>query len=161
MRLVFFVLLCGSFLANSAFAERKYGMAGCGLGALIFEKKAAPIAFTTNAIYSNQAFGISSGTSNCQLDSETQAKEAQQRFISDNFVALSKEMAKGDGMYLRSFAATFGCSDAVYPNFASQMQQSYSQIFAAPGAMAALQEVQKTIGSDSMLSAACNQNFQG
>src|SRR5690348_11977029 len=46
-----------------------YGMAGCGLGSLVFGPNDAPVAqvlaATTNGTFASQTFGISSGTSNC------------------------------------------------------------------------------------------------
>ena len=54
-------------LSPSAFAAG-YGEAGCGLGSLLFGTQSGPIqifAATTNNSSYNQAFGITSGTSNC------------------------------------------------------------------------------------------------
>src|SRR3954469_2639303 len=46
-----------------------YGMAGCGLGSLIFGPVNSPgaqiLAATTNSTFGSQTFGITSGTSNC------------------------------------------------------------------------------------------------
>ncbi|MFN8945903.1 MAG: DUF3015 family protein, partial [Pseudobdellovibrionaceae bacterium] len=46
-----------------------YGMAGCGLGSVVFGDKPGFIqifAATLNSIGGNQTFGISLGTSNCE-----------------------------------------------------------------------------------------------
>src|SRR5437868_47659 len=58
-----------------------YGMAGCGLGSLLFgpvnEPFAQVLAATTNATFATQTFGITSGTSNCVSGGVIRAEREQ------------------------------------------------------------------------------------
>ena len=58
------------FTASAARAQQGgYGMAGCGLGSLLFGNDNTTLmqilAATTNGLFGSQTFGITSGTSNC------------------------------------------------------------------------------------------------
>lgn len=140
-----------------AFAKTPFGMAGCGFGSqLMGEDGNQVFASTTNGTSFNQAFGITSGTSNCLEPSKMAALSAQQKFMADNYSILSKEIAQGDGETLRAFSNTFGCKKEIYNDFASKMQKSYSQIFIAPGSMAALDVVQTEIKSSPQLANGCS-----
>jgi len=148
------VALCSfTLFAN---AKVPYGMAGCGLGSMLFDPDSGQLfASTTNATSINQTFGITSGTLNCLDSTKAAALSAQQQFMTANYSTLSKEAAQGDGDALRAFSSTFGCSKDAYPGFASEMQNSYSKIFTAPGSMAALSVVEDTIKGNAQLSHAC------
>lgn len=150
-------LICGvlvALAAQAAHARMKYGMAGCGLGAVAFEDENALFAATTNSS-SFQSFAISSGTSNCDVDRRFAAVQAQRRFFAENMKDLSKEMAQGDGQYTRAFASTLGCSEKSYAAFGRQMQASYADIFAQPGADAALLRIRSVVSEHPELGAAC------
>ena len=56
------------FAPDRAEAQRKYGIAGCGLGSVLFGTSGGVFAYTTNSSSGNQVFGITSGTSNCLPD---------------------------------------------------------------------------------------------
>lgn len=149
-----FLLLCFPMVAQ---ARAPYGMAGCGLGSVVIGPSGGQIsAATTNGSTSTQGFGISSGTSNCLEPSRAAAVEAQKQFFTENLATLSKEMAQGEGDSLRALSDTFGCSQEAYPTFAAQLQSSYSNIFAAPGSIAALSEVESVLKSNETLSSSCN-----
>src|SRR5689334_18178616 len=115
-RILALLVLIGA--SHYALADAKYGMAGCGLGSMIFGDKAQIFAATTNDI-GLAGFAITSGTSNCQEDPHAAAIQAQQKFFQANLKVLSKEMAQGDGQYVRAFANTMGCKEAVYGAFGS------------------------------------------
>lgn len=147
------LLVAGSQVASAA----NYGMAGCGLGSLVFDSEGSQIsAGTTNALGYNQGFAISSGTSNC-VDANGAAQiSAQEKFFAANLKTLSRELAQGDGEYVRALARTMGCSDAVHGAFGAEMQKQYSYIFSAPGAMSMLGRVRSTIHSSKDLNGSCN-----
>lgn len=151
-----FLLALVIFASSPAMAERLYGMAGCGLGALAMGPEGGQIsAATTNGTSFNQGFGISSGTLNCLEPSEQAALETQQNFFVNNLEQLSKEMAQGEGQYLEAFAQTFGCSEEGYTHFATEMKSSYKDIFASPGAMSMLSEVRVKVKSNQTLATQC------
>lgn len=104
-----------------------YGMAGCGLGSIIFGAKPGIIqvvAATFNATSGNQTFGITSGTLNCV--SEEEAKHAT-LFIIANRVALQNDISRGNGETLTSLASVMGCQDANL--FSEKLQGQFSSIF--------------------------------
>ncbi len=155
MRYVLGVLLlvAGSQVASAA---GNYGMAGCGLGSLAFGEDMQILAGTTNLLGYNQGFGITSGTSNC-VDANSAAQiSAQEKFFAANLKTLSREMAQGDGEYVRALARTMGCKDDVQGAFGAEMQKSFSYIFSAPGAMSMLDRVRSTIHSSKDLNGSCN-----
>lgn len=105
---------------------QEYGMAGCGLGSIVFGDKPGMIqviAATLNGTYGNQTFGITSGTSNCE--SSMKSAKADQ-FIEVNKIALEKEMARGQGESLSSLGNMMGCQNQT---FSSEMTASYKRAF--------------------------------
>src|SRR5437868_5113862 len=74
-----------------------YGVAGCGLGSMVFgnqEGAMQVIAATLNST-GVQTFGITSGTSNCGHG--LFAKAEINSFIQSNSVALENDIARGQG----------------------------------------------------------------
>lgn len=153
----FLAALClASASLGMAKAKAPFGMAGCGLGSVLVGPHGPQlIASTTNHSFANQVFGITSGTSNCVEGSKAVAENAQQNFIQENFSTLSKEIAQGDGNTLKAFSDTFGCSKESYPAFASQLQNSYDEIFAAPGSLAALSVIVDELHSNELAAKGC------
>lgn len=111
-----------------------YGMAGCGLGSIVFGDKPGFIqivAATLNGTGGNQTFGISSGTSNC----EGMMKSAKaDQFIEVNKLALEKEMVRGQGENLSSLQNMMGCQNET---FSSEMTANYKRGFPQGNATAA------------------------
>lgn len=151
-------ILC---LASPVFAAG-YGDAGCGLGSLIFGNTPGPVqifAATTNATSYNQAFGITSGTSNCDQESALKTAETQNqlRFVNANFPSLAKEMATGNGEQLTTLAGMLGCSAAA-PEFGRYTQDHYEAIFASaqttPTEM--LVSLRDAVNADPSLAASCS-----
>ncbi len=115
------------------YAGQGYGMAGCGLGSVVFGDKPGMIqilAGTTNNVSGSQTFGISSGTLNCG-ESGKSAKAEQ--FIDVNKVTLENDMARGQGESLQSLAQVLECKNA---DFSSDMKSNYNQAFPNGGASA-------------------------
>jgi hypothetical protein len=109
-----------------------YGMAGCGLGSLIFGPVNSPgaqlLAATTNSTFGSQTFGITSGTSNCVSGGVVALDREQTAFAEANFSDLKRDMATGGGEYLQSFATLVGCDDQTKPAFAKMMQTRYEAL---------------------------------
>lgn len=88
-----------------------YGMAGCGLGSILFGEHPGGVqilASTTNEIYYNNSFAVTSGTSNCDPD---EAQElAVQIFIESNRTPMENDVARGGGETLSAFFDVAGCS---------------------------------------------------
>ena len=106
-----------------------YQAQGCGLGSTIWTDGSSLVhqvlGASTNGT-SGQSFGMTSGTSNCELDGA--GGQAQVIFIEANKVALSNDIARGEGDTLASLTRMYGCTnlDAV----GSVLQQNYGTIFA-------------------------------
>ena len=148
------------FFAPSAFAAG-YGDAGCGLGSLLFgdspNTMAQTTAATTNQTSFAQAFGISSGTSNCDTTGIVLAEKAPEVFVAKNFASLAKEMAAGQGEHLVTLAGLLGCSSEATAQLGRYTQQNYETIVSdetEPGL--ALEAVRAGIAGDPVLSASCH-----
>src|SRR5437763_460743 len=114
--LVAFVLSAGTAYADAenpaAHGKSTYGLAGCGLGSMVFGDQKGPIqilAATTNGTFGSQTFGITSGTSNCVEGSGAQGAT---NFIEGNREALAKDAARGSGETITTLTAMAGCKDA-------------------------------------------------
>jgi hypothetical protein len=135
---VTFVLIAG-MVSQGAFAKeakkeaaksfsREYGMAGCGLGSLVVGKQGGQIfAATTNETAYNQTFGITFGTSNCVDSASEEVASRMDRFVVANKVALTGDIARGQGETLASLSAMLKCSDSA--RLGSTLQSKFAQIF--------------------------------
>ncbi|MFQ5729978.1 MAG: DUF3015 domain-containing protein [Waddliaceae bacterium] len=133
MKNIIFALVGVMFFASSAFSAG-YGEAGCGLGSIVFGDQPGAVqifAATTNGTSYSQAFGITSGTSNCDASGIILAKEEGNVFAASNFDNLEKEMATGKGEHLNTLAGLLGCPAEKSPTFASYTQENYSAIFSS------------------------------
>lgn len=92
--------------------HRPYGVAGCGLGSLIFKKRMQVSAATTNGFYYNQEFGITSGTSNCVDTPKTEMSARVDDFVNVNKSMLLVDMVKGKGENLTALTKMLECQDS-------------------------------------------------
>jgi Protein of unknown function (DUF3015) len=156
----YLLVTIGTMLFSSSVFAAGYGDAGCGLGSLIFGKQSGPIqilAATTNGSTWNQAFGISSGTSNCDAKGTDTSKLEQERFVASNLGSLAKDMAVGQGEQLTVLAGLVGCPAAQQTHFNTVAQQNYKTIFANDATAPAdvLTAVKDVVMRDAELSATC------
>ena len=118
-------LVAGAFIASAANAAN-YGMAGCGLGALIFpndNSKLQIVSSILNDLWGNQTFAITSGTSNCVDSGAT----ASAMYIAVNQESLKKDIARGEGESLNGLSQILKCSDSTKLN--TTLQQNFATIF--------------------------------
>ncbi|MDD0854299.1 DUF3015 family protein [Halobacteriovorax sp. GB3] len=96
-------LTAGIMMSGSVMAA--HGPAGCGLGSILFKGKDGLVfnvlAATFNGTSGNQTFGMSTGTLGCE-DAKT-ATVAAVSFIDNNKVALSNDIARGEGQTLDAY----------------------------------------------------------
>jgi hypothetical protein len=155
------VALCGVLLTASVASAQNYGMAGCGLGSALFGQQNTVLmqilAATTNGIFSNQAFGITTGTSNCVSAGVVKAEREQAAFAEVNFQDLKRNMASGGGEFLQSFSTLLGCEEAAKPIFFKMTQEKYATILPSEksGPMDLVAGVKVAIKSDARLAGAC------
>ena len=108
---------------HEQFTGQGYGMAGCGLGSIVFGQEPGfvqVVAATTNNWIVPQSFAISTGTSNCGESGKAQ-RAAQ--FIEVNKVALDNDLARGTGETITSLSEVMGCKNT---DFATSLRKTYS-----------------------------------
>ncbi len=129
-KLAFCTIIVGIMSGASIARAQGYGMAGCGLGPMLFKEndKTQILAATTNGTFGNQTFGITSGTLGCVSGGVVKAKREQAAFAEVNFQDLKRNMATGGGEFLTSFATLLGCEDPVKPALAKMTQSKYEKI---------------------------------
>jgi len=138
-----------AFLSCSSAYAGNYGAHGCGLGSMVFTDTSSlahqVLGATTNGTSGNQTFGMTTGTSNCELD-ETNAN-AQVVYIEANRVALANDIARGEGQTLNGFSQIYGCqSSAVAP----VLKSNYSTIFASQNAQDIHSAIQSVITTNNV-----------
>jgi hypothetical protein len=89
-------------------------------------------AFTTNATFGTQTFGITSGTSNCERYQTWTMTEKVNVFVAENMDSVAKDIAKGEGEYLDTMAGLMGMAPAERPAFYAALQQNFSRIYSSP-----------------------------
>ena len=121
-------------IAFPAYGNKKYGMAGCGLGSMVLGPKGSQVfAATTNGTSTSQSWGIISGTSNCTSSVRYAELMKQKEFLAINLTSLQKEMAQGKGETLNAFVEVLGCKNEVKRKVNSVLTKNYSEIFSQPG----------------------------
>ncbi len=108
-----------------------YGMAGCGLGSVVFGSKPGMIqifATTTNGFFGSQTFGISSGTLNCESPASKTASFRQKldHFVVGNRIQIENDIAKANGESLATLEKMANCNKGSLPK---DLQQNYLKIF--------------------------------
>lgn len=119
-------------LANAANTNR-FGMAGCGLGSMLFGDDSSKgyqiLGATTNGTFGNQTFGITTGTSNCNPKS---GPAGAKLYIESNREALAKDASRGSGETLSGLAAIAGCQNPGAVGVT--LQRNFGTIFPSAGA---------------------------
>lgn len=144
---------------SASVSAKGYGQAGCGLGATLMGPKSGQIfAGTTNASSYNQLFAITSGTSECTDDAVVKAQVEQKIYVLNNFEGLQKDMARGQGEKLNSFAFLMGCSADSVQGFNSLTHKNYAAIFdtQTDSPETVVERVKTIVGSDKALASSCS-----
>lgn len=127
IRYLFSFCLALAVVSVSAKAEN-YGMAGCGLGSMVFKDKPGKIqilASTTNDIIIPQTSAITSGTSNC-TDS---GNEEASLYITINQDALKRDISRGEGETILGLSKYYGCESA--ESLGKSLKNNYESIYSA------------------------------
>jgi len=126
-----FALLC----ASSAFAQQARQNTGCGLGTILWAGKAdhsvmsQSLQATTNGIFGNQTFGITSGTLGCDRPANMASNDRLNEFASRNMDTLAKDIALGGGENLDTLAELMEVPAAERPQFYASLQNNFNDIF--------------------------------
>jgi len=142
--------------ADESVSGQGHGMAGCGLGSVVFGTKKGMtqiFASTTNGTFGSQTFGITTGTSNCKT-TDSSSKEAS-LFITVNRETLAKDISRGNGESLSALSEIVGCQDAAL--LGRKLQENYRSVFPAASATGEQsgQAVFDIIKNDEQLSRSC------
>ena len=128
MKKIILGLMAGVLMTASANAA-SYQAQGCGLGSTLFSDGSnvvhQSLGAITNNLFFNNTFGMTSGTSNCELDGA--GGQANAVFIEANKVALSNDIARGQGATLASLSRMYGCTN--HNAVGSALQKEYKSIF--------------------------------
>jgi hypothetical protein len=112
---------------------------GCGLGTMLFKGNAdnstilQTLQATTNGIFGNQTFGITTGTSECQQPKSFVSNGQINEFMVANMDNLARDIAQGRGETLDAFAELVGVPSDKRPEFYLQLQSGFGRIFTSPG----------------------------
>lgn len=121
-------------LSSSAMAGVN-SQTGCGLGSLIIKDDSTAIMLalqaTTNGIFGNQTFGITSGTLGCKKTQFVMNERAEE-FVASNMDQLAKEIAIGHGESVDTLAELLKISDKA--TFSASLQANYNSIYASQNA---------------------------
>ncbi len=131
-----------------------YGLAGCGIGSMVFGAKPGfiqVVAATLNGTAASQTFGITTGTSNCDIPKMGQSAAV---YIEANKEIVMKDASRGEGETMSDLALIYNCSNTQL--FSEKVQNNYSQIFNSANASDSSRAILNTIKSDTALSASCN-----
>lgn len=120
--------LLGVLLLSTHYAQaHEYGMAGCGIGGLVFKDQPGNVqiaAATLNNLISPQTSAITSGTSGCY---EPTGSQAQINYIEINKVALKSDIARGNGETLDGLMTMMGCREV--NSVKNEIKSNYKNIF--------------------------------
>jgi hypothetical protein len=172
-----FIVIVATCVSMSAFAQQKnkgligeavepkqqspdYGMSGCGLGSVLFgesESRGGQIlSATTNGVYSNNTFAMSSGTSNCVPEGHSTAEQKRKNmevFIAANREALANDIAKSNGETIIAISDIMGCQDSAY--LGTKLQTRYEAIFASDEHTDVTEKMFNTVANDRYLVENC------
>lgn len=156
------LVFAAAFFATASVSAKPYGMAGCGLGAVVFGNqpgKVQIVAAILNNLISPQTSAITSGTSNCHEDGILKAEAEQQIYVEMNLDGIKAEMAMGKGEKLNSLAYLMGCSKDSTPVFGNTARTNFDKIIVAHDENSAEwvhYRLKEVISSDKELSASCS-----
>jgi hypothetical protein len=115
--------------ANQTARADGYGAAGCGLGAMLMGSKPGftqVFAATTNGLFGNQTFGITSGTLGCGAQPAAGVASAK-AYVETNRQAFAKDVARGQGETIANLSQLAGCADA--GAVAAKLQGNFRVVF--------------------------------
>lgn len=138
MRKVLIALYAAALMTPTiALARGNHPMAGCGLGYVLLSNKdnarvTQILGATTNGTSGNQTFGITSGTSGCTEDGAVKLVKEAEVFAEVNLESLRREMAAGDGEFVRAFASLIVSDASKVPAMVKLFQAEYASLFPTP-----------------------------
>ncbi|MDY6798062.1 MAG: DUF3015 domain-containing protein [Pseudomonadota bacterium] len=103
---------------------------GCGVGAMVWKGQSgvAPhvLAATTNGIFGNQTFGMTTGTLGCQTNESVQSMAM---YMDSNIDKVARDMSRGSGENLETLAVLLGVDETDRSTFRQVLQENFAVIF--------------------------------
>jgi len=121
--------------AGNVLAQQARGNTGCGLGTMLFQDNAdgsvvsQTFQATTNGIFGNQTFGITSGTLGCEQPDSVFQNDKLLAFTVDNMDSLARDIANGQGETLRTVAELMEIPTAEQTAVFTNLQSNFDKIF--------------------------------
>jgi hypothetical protein len=129
------IILSLALFVGSAFAGQARNNTGCGLGSMLFEDNAdgsvisQSFQATTNGIFGNQTFGITSGTLGCEQPSSFFKDDKLLAFTVDNMDSLARDISAGQGETLQTVAELMEIPAADQQAVFTKLQSNFDTIF--------------------------------
>ena len=124
------VLVSSLFTAQSGTLEDN---CGCGLGTMVFEGQdgvlSQTLAVTTNGIFLNNLFGITSGTINCEEPPGFVSVDRLNIFVAGNMDNLAKDIAVGNGEVLNTLADMMQIPSSERNQVYTTLRKNFSNIY--------------------------------
>ncbi len=118
------VALSGTVMAGSG--------PGCGVGSMVFAEKSGTVnhvlASITNGVFSNQAFGMSTGTLGCDTSQPIEYTQVA-AYMDANLDQVAVDMARGEGEALDGLATLLNVAAEDRAAFATVAQANFTRIF--------------------------------
>ncbi len=121
--------------ATASLAASARSNTGCGLGTIMWGNKAdgsvmsQSLQATTNGLFGDQTFGITTGTLECSQPANVVNNEHLNRFVLSNMDNLARDIAQGRGENLDAFAELLQVPVEKRPEFAASLQKSFDRVF--------------------------------
>ena len=130
---------------------------GCGVGTILWKGQSgvAPqiLAVTTNGTSGNQTFGITTGTLGCTKDGVVSPPAEVRMLTVSQLDNLAKDVARGEGETLASFASAMKVESADQPLLFATLKSNFTRIFPADDVSAdeVLVSIQQVMAEDETL----------
>lgn len=152
------IMVAGLVGAMAMGAAQARDDTGCGLGTIVWkgQEGLAPkiLAVTTNSIFGNQTFGISSGTLGCSQDGVVGEGLELSMYTGSNMDRLAQDMSVGHGESLNVLAELMGVEQHDKSAFFDLAKHNFSDIFSSETVTAedVLNTLQAAMAEDDVLS---------
>ncbi|MFC4259309.1 DUF3015 domain-containing protein [Marinobacter lacisalsi] len=121
-------LIAGAILLGAS--SMAFAQPGCGVGAMVWKGQSgiAPhvLAATTNGIFGNQTFGMTTGTLGCQTNESVQSMAM---YMDSNIDKVARDMSRGSGENLETLAVLLGVDESDRGEFSQLLQDNFASIF--------------------------------
>ena len=121
-------LIAGAILLGAS--SMAFAQPGCGVGAMVWKGQSgiAPhvLAATTNGIFGNQTFGMTTGTLGCETN---ESIRSMAMYMDSNIDKVARDMSRGSGENLDTLAVLLGVDEADRGEFNRLLQDHFAAIF--------------------------------